>query len=219
MPAAADAGALLGPKIPCLVTHPIAEEDRQRYANLLAQIKARGDATGVPLTPPVTVFDLESAALNARKMIELVALGSLVTNRSAAERVSSALQKKDWNEARKILRSVNPQYWPVPTTKHQAAPNVFEAGDVTEPYLTEEKAGHAWGFLSTLLHAVNPYVAEPDVMESARRVRKILTEITVLISHHEIHLADTNYMAIALINAQPGNFVQVALFERVKEGE
>ena len=84
---------------------------------------------------------------------------------------------------------------------------------MTEPYLTEEMVGPTWGYLSDLLHVVNPYQKEPDYAAAPAEVAKIGNLLIVLLNHHQVFLADTNFMAIGQMNAGPARIVQVALFE------
>ena len=96
------------------VSHPIGDEDRERYANLLAQMKARIDWAMHTLQQSTDVFAVESAARQLRKVIELVALGSLITNRQAVKEVTAALERKGWNGASKTPTLRQPEVLATP---------------------------------------------------------------------------------------------------------
>jgi hypothetical protein len=72
---------------------PLSQEDVERYGDVLAQIKGRVEyAVGI-LDNVSDLFDLESAALQLRKAIELVALATFAVNRQNIEGITTALHK------------------------------------------------------------------------------------------------------------------------------
>lgn len=78
----------------------VREDDIQLYAQVLREIKLRTDAaTEVLARVPPTRFNADLAAVELRIVLELVLLGSLVTNRTEIERVASALHKHDCKRA------------------------------------------------------------------------------------------------------------------------
>jgi hypothetical protein len=176
------------------------------------------------LTPPPDILRVEFAALNIRKSIELVVLGALVNNLEEARRVSTAFDQKDWKEARKLISSVNPNFWPVPSVQApDASSGVVHLVDVDAPYLTESEAGRAWGLASELLHATNPFQPEPDAAKWAAILLDILNKLVTLLNHHQIFFKDDRFMAIASLHTvgaagMPDDFIQVALFDRVDAG-
>src|ERR1700735_4844370 len=92
--------------------------DVNLYADVLQQIKVRLDEADLLLASCPTDWSaelvLERAALHLRKVIELVVLSTLVTNRADLESVREKLHKQNANDARKLIRRVNPHYWPEP---------------------------------------------------------------------------------------------------------
>jgi hypothetical protein len=200
------------------------EAERERYRLLLTQVKARLDLSHALLTPPADILRVEFAALNIRKSIELVVLGALVNNLEEVRRVSSAFDQQDWKEARKLVRRVNPNFWPVPSVQApDASSGVVHLVDVSAPHLTESEAGRAWGLASELLHATNPFQPEPDATKWAAIVLDIFNKLVTLLNHHQIFFTDDRFMAIASMHTvgatgMPDGFIQVALFDRVNNG-
>lgn len=105
--------------------------DVDLYADVLQQINVRLDEAGQLLAGcPIdwsAELTLERTALHLRKVIELIALSTLIANRAELEKVSDNLKKQDADGARKLIRRVNPDYWPEPVkTKLTALGRAFE---------------------------------------------------------------------------------------------
>jgi hypothetical protein len=198
--------------------HPM-EAQSKRYETLLLQVKVRHEFANSALAGPTLDWrHVEIAALNLRKVIELVALGGLVSNLAEVRQVSSAFDRQNWNQARKLLRQVNPRFWPVPSRQTPGEGRAdFELVDVTEPYLTEEEAGKAFGVTSELLHATNPFRPEPDIGVALISLQDISRKVSALLSHHHIFFTDKRFMAIALMNgSDPVGSIQVSLWTVVE---
>src|SRR6516225_9099518 len=104
------------------------KEDVERYGDVIKQIKFRLDAADELLTGlPQTIrkkdqLAIEHAALELRLVLELIVLGSLVTNREAISKVSSVFKIDGASEARKAVEAVNSDYWPQPITRYRLTP-------------------------------------------------------------------------------------------------
>jgi hypothetical protein len=196
------------------VIRPIAQEDVNRYGDILAEVKARVDYAVEVLQSPAEEFDLECAAMHLRKSVELIVLGSLVANRMAVEKVASAIHSKRWDVARGLVRSINPDYWPVPLhieIDHNGRTS-FVA--VTDPILNESEVGRAWGFLSDLLHARNPYSDPIDLRNAADRILDIAQRIATLLSLHSMDLGNADFLIIGQVNLPPDGGTEVRVLTR-----
>ncbi len=175
---------------------PISEADGQAYADLLYELRARLDDGLAKLSGPPTLGVVETAAVHLRKSVEIIVLGSFVTNRKEIERIAGALASKDVNAARKLARHVNPEYWP-----KAKEPSWNESGGVNarpaDGALTEQEWGKAFGYASDLLHAPNPYrtdglrlaSAAVRIGDAAREVKRWLTRTQRLMAEHQVVLA------------------------------
>jgi hypothetical protein len=159
----------------------------------------------------VNTFHANYVAMHLRTMIEFVALGSLVANRPDVERVASAFHKKDADAAAKVVKQINPRYWPRPSALivSDDPAELWHLETLTEGFLREEDWRAAWGFLSTLLHATNPYVAtpskpRPDLVEVFKRLRDIHLRIARLLARHEVHLVDQNVVLLVQMEGEDG---------------
>lgn len=192
----------------------ISTSDLYQYRSVLRQIKVRM-AYAVRLPLPRNEWWLEAAALQMRKTLELIVLGSLVTNRQAVEQVSTAFHRRDADGARKLVRQVNPRYWPVPTRQIEEGEGRFRLEDVSEGFLREEEWGREYGFLSELLHAENPFKDESPMGPQFERIEGLMQRTKALLNHHWIYLADEEVAVVAMMQTRETGDVQVVRFDRL----
>jgi len=136
---------------------PVSPEDRQLYLGILEQIAARLKAAKELLAPTdITEANVELAALHLRKVMELMVMGSLVTNRTEIEAITKALQRKKTKQARELAQAANEDYWPQGVTASAGSSGPIHM--LTVPgALREDEWESVYGHLSELLHARNPY--------------------------------------------------------------
>lgn len=185
------------------------QEDMNRYADVLQEIRVRlDDARSLLATTPGkdarAVVPLERAALHLRMVLELVMLGSLVTHREDAEAVSTALHRKDADEARKLVRRINPRHWPVPVTSRLTGAGVREHRAVNSGYLKEDEWGKAYGLVSDVLHARNPFARHPDLKLLRRDLSQLRERLQRLLNEHEIHFVGEERLVMGKLNDGTG---------------
>lgn len=102
----------------------LGSEDRHLYAAILEEIARRIEAVRqLLLAPDAPMPNIELGALHLRKVLELIVMGSLVTNRTEIESITSGLQRKKAREARELAKAANPHYWPKGTLPFFGTPN------------------------------------------------------------------------------------------------
>jgi hypothetical protein len=156
----------------------------------------------------VTEFDIESISLHLRKVVELIALGSISANKVEYEKVRADIGR-DWN-ARLIFRDVeriNPSFFPIP----------FEFdGDASmkEPtYKCMDREGlmELYDKTSQFMHSRNRYAPLQNygyVLEDlAGRVDLLIN----LLRSFEVHLLPSDYLYFVVMNFRTEDPVQVAL--------
>lgn len=191
---------------------PLTQQDLERYGNLLSEIKARVEHASKILVNVSERFDLESAALQLRKTIELIMMAAMAVNRQNASAVSSTLHKKNWNEARKLLEKLNPNFWPEPFEDRSITKSTRSLVAVTEPYLSKDDAGREWGFLSELLHASNPFGSPSDDHVTVQRLRDIVTRTSRLLGLHTLDLGGREHLILATMSEpRTGDVVAIVL--------
>jgi len=208
------------------------EEEQHEYANLLAQVKGRlgaayfflsdvgNDQIGGLLGRP---YPMECAALQLRKVLELLLLGSLITNRSALSQSEKALSRKKADEASKLVEKLNPAFWPNPVRQ---APGRLGASwqlkPVADGFLRREEYGRAFGLVSSWAHARNPLAAPLDPDRGRADLSNLEQKLRRLVNHFTVGLVDRDAMLVCQMSAFPRGVdmvgdgrVQVVLFERM----
>jgi len=174
---------------------PQADIDGKKYCDLMEEVKRRIEVVnyflsgqGNALYQPATI---ESVCLQIRKILELVAFGSLVANRDAYTAAYTKLSKA-WNAGEILaeLEKINPAFYPVPVidvpsnvpgvqSRHQK-----RVGD----YLDKDEFKEVYGRCGVMAHAANPYGKGIDYMYYARKLPVWRTRIMNLLNAHDIHL-------------------------------
>lgn len=185
------------------------ETVKLRIALIEDIMKGKCNLADVPL--------IESAALQFRKVLELIAFGSLVAN----ERVYKATHAdfaKEWS-AKKLLvklEKLNANFYPIPVKQIQpdkpGMPPRHER--VTQGYLTKKTFIDAYQQCSELIHTTNPYSKkspfDPKVYSTI--FFEWLSQIILLLNLHELHLYDDPGMAVCSMNDGGTNHVRVYRF-------
>jgi hypothetical protein len=171
-------------------------EIRSTYTRVLQQIRLRlasSDAQidNVPSGDSFEdVMSCEKSALQLRKVLELIVLSSLVSNRESLEAVSAAFRHHDRNanNARKLVRIVNPNYWPVPAVPIPLSRGISLSKPIESGYLTEDAWGHAFGMTSELVHATSPYRKLSKPAEIKKSLADLASTIRTLLNEHYVVL-------------------------------
>lgn len=136
--------------------------------------------------------DLIRGAAHLRLTIEHVALASFIaSHRLVVEAQRSINEANSYDKARKVLKKLNPHFWPVSfgpvevngQWSHGVRPNLG---------LTESEVGLEFGHLSEMLHAQSPYKGakrEPQVYLD--NYLRLATKLRSLLVSHVIQLADS----------------------------
>jgi len=195
------------------------QAEMNRYPDVLQEIgvrleQARSLLAKSPGKDASAVIPLEQVALHLRIVLELVVLGSLVTHREYAEAITQELHKKNVDQARKLIRQVNPHYWPVPVITQLDPTGIRSARAIPSGYLKEDEWGRAYGVVSDLLHARNPFRQRSDFKSLRRELSKLRERLRRLLDEHEIHFVDENRLVMGKLNdgsgsASTGFFVPV----------
>ncbi|MFF1828971.1 hypothetical protein [Paenarthrobacter sp. NPDC058040] len=195
----------------------LSSADGELYADQMERIKARIDAALEFLQQPPVYASVESGLLQLRLALEMVALSSLVTNRKAVEAVSTAFAKKEHNDALKLVRQLNPEFWPVPFTR---IPNdtgePIEMRALTSGYLTEDEYLPTWGRLSAWLHASNPYQSMPEPSEGAAFGLQVADKLIALLNQHYLYLLERGEGVACIMNESTSGRVLVTGFVRAQ---
>lgn len=173
----------------------MSEPEIHKYCELMEEVKLRMNVfdffltgKGHALYAPTTV---ESVALQLRKILELIAFGSLVANK---ESYSAAYEKfaSNWN-ARLMLRDlerINPDFYPKPVVEAPSSdPRVLHQLKDRQPdYLTKDEFERAYDKCGAIMHADNPYGSRVEVKYYLEKLPEWRTKILNLLNNHQIKL-------------------------------
>lgn len=194
-----------------------------KYASLMEGVKLRIELVDqltqgkgdIPLVPR-----FEFLALQVRKILELIAFGSLVANEKlyASTHVDFA---KEWNAKRLLakLEKLNSQFYPIPVKETPSnTPGILLKHErITSGFLTKETFVKAYQECSELIHTRNPFSTANhfDFQERLNTFHQWRNEIVRLLSLHTLHLLNDPGMAVCSMNEGGTNQVKVYRFNPV----
>ena len=145
------------------------------------------------LVKPKSIFEIESIALQIRKILELIALGNLVLNKDKY----CAIHKKfsaQWN-AKYILQDIeriNPSFYPKPVDEipkqEKNGGVVRDLQDKKSGFLTKDEFIELYDMLGGILHAKNPFAGKDNVREFEKNIIEVLNKIQCLLQVHVIKI-------------------------------
>jgi hypothetical protein len=171
------------------------KENHELYLNILKDIKYRtsvierlfSDSSGVNLELTV----LESACLQIRKILEQIALGSLVSNVKLYSQEYEKFQTF-WN-AEKMLRDmakVNPRYFPIPISQEKSEITGVKSKlnlKNEDIYLNPKEFVKVYKKCGAILHAGNPFGSKISLEFYKKSIPIWHNKIINLLNSHEVH--------------------------------
>ena len=168
-----------------------------QYCDVMEEVKRRTNVVhGFLNGSCFTMYkatNLECMCLQIRKILELIALGSLVVNKIEYAKQHSDFHKH-WNggEILKKLEAVNPSFYPapikeVPSIDGKAINNLV---DVEDGYLTKEEFVKVYGRCGKMAHADNPFGKTVDYEFYEKQITEWMGKIRNLLNVHKIKLVD-----------------------------
>ncbi|MDB6025082.1 MAG: hypothetical protein JWM68_1305 [Verrucomicrobiales bacterium] len=172
-------------------------DDIVKYCNLMEEVKRRMNvinAFGAGSTHVLyKATTVETVYLQFRKMLELIAFGSLVANKQLFSQIYADFSKL-WN-ARKLLddlQKVNPHFYPQPMNEvPSTTPNVVnDLVPKTSGFLTRDEFVTLYKKCGKILHSENPYGTPIDYVEYEKSIQDWITKIIGLTNNHVIKLVN-----------------------------
>jgi hypothetical protein len=168
-------------------------EDIRRRINVLRSFLDGGSKTIYKATT------VESACLQVRKVLELIALGSLVANKG--EFASQNNKFETMYNARLILQDierVNPGFYPEPFREVPSVRDGIpdELVRLEDGFLTKNRFIKIYEKCGRIMHADNPYGGTIDYHYYEVQVPVWLQEITTLLDSHIIRLINDSNMYV-----------------------
>lgn len=176
----------------------------EKYEGCMREIVARGNlindylkllADGV-----VTAFDIENSMLQLRKIMELIALSSMVANEQRYKQAFEEIEKS-WkvHPMLRTLERVNPGFYPVAlieSNENTAGTDVRLLDRDPSTYLTRDDFKDAYDKCAKLLHAKNPFAPEHDYQAIAEWIVQTHQKIIYLLNIHRIRLVDDDHLYV-----------------------
>ncbi|MDP9177586.1 MAG: hypothetical protein M3O61_07900 [Gemmatimonadota bacterium] len=169
----------------------------QKYCTLMTEIKRRTaviDAFSAGITHALyKATTIESTYLQFRKMLELIALGSLVANKDAFSSVYQGFAKY-WNAEllMKDIERINPGFYPRPIIQEQSTePGIaMNWVDRQHDYLTRDELIKLYKKCGAIMHAANPYGSQVDLAYYEARIPYWRDRVRNLLNSHNIALVN-----------------------------
>ncbi|HTF19704.1 MAG TPA: hypothetical protein VK658_16640 [Chryseolinea sp.] len=166
-----------------------------KYESCLFEIKKRVEVVTDYVTGKKTtgylITEVEFICLQFRKIIELIALSSLVANKSEYEK-QHAKFNEHWN-ARLIfqdLERLNPNFYPRPSTQtvktSKDGQKYFDLKEISTGFMKKEDALKIYEKCGGILHADNPYRGEKNIKDIRNQFPTWLKRLMILMNHHSI---------------------------------
>lgn len=194
-----------------------------KYANCMEEIKKRTEVVHGFLRRELHAKYLqttvESICLQIREILELIALASLVANKSEYEKQRKNFYQ-DWN-AKRILETLdkaNPQFYPSPSEQiiSPDTGKVVEVKTITSGYLSRADYEALYDECSDLLHASNPFSGNQQKSQAfLAKTPEWMEKIRVLLNHHQVQLADERVQLWVVMHGKDDGKVHVHEFGRL----
>jgi hypothetical protein len=158
---------------------------------------------------------IESEALQLRKLLELIAFSSLVSNQDAYRAVRDDIAK-DWHAARilKKIAEINPDFYPTPVRGHDGKRWLKLNGG----YLTRHQFSQLYDKCGAMLHIKNPFFSKgKNSLAFHNQVPGYLRRIEELLSEHYVRLAKTNEFVHVTAPMDPKASIQVRVLVELEK--
>lgn len=196
--------------------------DTQKYISCMEEIKLRQlsiqDIINKTRTTTFEMTNIEFICLQFRKILELIAMASLVTNK---DQYKTAYKKfyEHWN-AKRILISIekiNPNFYPVPTRQIVENGKVVQTVPISTGYLTKKDFVQIYNECSQLIHSKNPYEKKKtDLEQLTKKFIEWDKKIIKLLNHHQVQLINKKSQLWVLMNEETDGKVHVYEMQKIE---
>lgn len=198
------------------------DKERKKYADVMNEIKRRTSVVYSILNGERStlykVTNIELMCLQIRKILELIALGSLVANQKVFLRKVNNLEKM-WN-ARLILADIeklNPDFYPRPIDEMPSKEEgvVSDWIDIKDGFLTKNEFIKVYEKCAKILHAENPLGNGIDYKYYEKVIPEWMYKIRRLLNSHIIKLLNDKNLYLVHMQEANSKEAKVYVFGRV----
>lgn len=189
------------------------DEDMERYCKHMEEIKWRVKAVDAILQKRRTTLyqptNIEFMCLQIRKILELIALGSLVADEKEYEKQIEHLGKRRWNAKflLKEMKKINPNFYPVPA-KGEIDPQTREVKTtkIKEKYLTYNDFYVVYGKCSGVIHS-HPFKNKGECESLENEICTWTNKIITFLNFHQIQLLNEKEQLWVSMNNPDGKVI------------
>ncbi len=197
----------------------INEAPIREYSDLISQIKPRIAAVDLMLDGRKQLLPfrqaVESAALQLRMSMEVVAFASLIANKDAYARERAAFAKdRDAGDLIRRLQRLNPNFYPRPVEPVRLPDGGMEIPDLKADFLKVTDFARTHETLAGWCHAPNPYAPPPDYPAARTRLLKIRDRLILLLNCHQVRLIDESEFWLVEMQTQHSEGIRVSCLVR-----
>lgn len=174
----------------------------EMYLKAMYEFRARTVAVGLMcknmymVKKSGNVFDIENICLQIRKLLELIAMSSLIMNKEAFEKAEKSF-KNMWN-AKLILKDIkriHPQFFPISIsgTLTKDDKGIWVMDEIDHEPLTEDSFCKIYDKCGAALHIPNPFSENEQLLhELGEKIPLWLDKIYLTMENHMVFLYGTN---------------------------
>ena len=203
----------------------VMEVMEQKYVAQMDEINRR--VASIKTIAEISVGHLPMAVvteciyLQFRKVLELIAMSSLVANSPAMEQMNRSRRKlgNKWNGETilKLVEGINPDFYPIPIIERQPRHSAAKAELVekTESFLTRNDFSRLYNLCGGLMHADNPLGGKTDYKNYWDEGPGWESRILELLGCHKIRLVGQDGFYLVHMREQRDGKPHVYKFERL----
>lgn len=195
------------------------------YHECLYEIKRRIDVIASHINREITekykIVEVEFICLQFRKILEKIALMSLVANKEIYAEHNDKFRKH--YHAERILNDlerINPNYYPQPIRKIEKEGEMPQIERIEDGYLTKDEFVKLYEKCGAMMHAQNPFADsktfEITLDKYMKEFSEWLTKVYMLIGHHQIILVGGKAMVVGLLERSDNGLPQAVIFEQIE---
>ncbi len=201
------------------------EKMMRKYVSCMEEIKKRTNVVRAfaqkEINAKYLVTTVESAVLQVRKILELIALSSLVVNKEQYSKKRKDFYK-DWHATKILatLEKVNPSFFPRPIKRRRSTSLSveWELDGVESGYLTRDDFIILYNRCCGLLHAENPLLESGSSQDLRtflfQEVPNWMNRIIALMDHHIMQPVNDDKMYAVIMQADSDGKAHMTEFER-----
>lgn len=164
------------------------------------------------------VVEVETVCLQFRKILEKIALLSLIANKDIYSQQYEKFAKH--YHAERILNDVsriNPDYYPIPVEIVKKTNDMYELVPIESGFLTKQEFIKIYEICGGMMHADNPYANPKPIKDIQSNFKEWLMKIYNLLKNHNMRLVGGKIMLGAILARADNGLPQVVILERLDD--